>query len=250
MLQKVLLNSLLILSLVSCSASTPGAVYDPFEPVNRKVFWFNDKADTYVLKPIAQGYTYVVPSYARSRVTNFFNNLGYPVNAVGDLLQLKFSQFGVHTARFAINSTIGVAGLFEVAEDWGLEPHQEDVGIALAYWGVPDGPYLVLPFFGPSNLRDTIGSFGDRAVSWGTIPYYFDNFDSGDRDKIFISLSVLDLINSRANLLDALDAIKEGSVDYYSTVRSSYAQRRNALINDLDQQELSFDDEEFEDFED
>ena len=201
---------------------------DPIEPVNRKIFWFNNKFDEYIFEPVAEAYHYVMPSTARKGVTNFFRNLQYPVYLVSDLMQLKFGQAGTHTSRFLINTTIGVAGFIDVAKELDLEHHPEDIGSALGYWGIGPGPYLVLPFFGPSNGRDLIGLGGDTALSplvWG--PFVID-----DSEWIFLGLNVLDKVNLRARLLEAVKAGKESSMDYYTFVRTTYHQLRQNTIYD------------------
>ncbi|MDD2943021.1 MAG: VacJ family lipoprotein, partial [bacterium] len=159
-----------------------------------------------------------------------------PVYLISDLTQLKFEQFADHTGRFVVNTTFGVAGLFDVAaEHANLPRHHEDFGTALGYYEIPAGPYIVLPFLGPSNVRDGLGRIIDsvaQPVSWA-LP-----MTSASDDVVFFSnvgLRALDAIDTRAGLLEAFEAGREGSIDFYSFLRSTYFQRRHALIYDLDQ---------------
>ena len=141
--------------------ATNGDPRDPFEPLNRGIYKFNDGADALVIKPAAQFYEAIVPQFMRTGVGNFFSNLNDVIVALNSLLQGKFSQAGADVARLAVNTTVGVLGLFDFATGMGLEKHDEDFGQTLGYWGIGDGPYIVLPILGPSNLRDTVGWVGD-----------------------------------------------------------------------------------------
>jgi phospholipid-binding lipoprotein MlaA len=206
-------------------------IWDPIEPVNRAIFSFNDTLDSYLLEPVAKGYDYVLPEFARTGVRNFFENLSYPSYLVSDLVQLKFTQAARHTGRFLLNSTVGLVGTIDVAREVGLGPHKEDFGIALAYRGVPPGPYLVLPFFGPSNLRDGAGRLVDffldpvEAVS-------FTELSSSTKAAISVGGSTLRVLSQRADLLEGVKAAKESSLDYYTFVQSSYYQYRRGIMND------------------
>jgi phospholipid-binding lipoprotein MlaA len=211
---------------------------DPWEPFNRAIFSFNDTVDEYFFEPIAKGYNYVMPSRVKIGVNNLFENLSYPMYLLSDLVQLKFEQVGDHTGRFLINSTAGVLGVMDVAKDVGLAKHYEDFGVALGYDGIPGGPYLVLPFFGPGNVRDTVGKVVDNFM---TPFFYIDN------PPVTISLTGLSLIDTRRTLIDAVDLGKESSLDYYSFVRSSYHQRRQSLIYDGEPPEEEEQEEEMQD---
>lgn len=205
--------------------------WDPIEDVNRGIFWFNDQFDVYLLEPVAKGYDYVVPDSVQASVTNFFSNLQYPVHLLGDLVQFKFGQAAHHTGRFAINTTLGVVGLFDVAKEYGLEEHKEDFAIALAYHGVPPGPYIVLPFYGPSNLRDAVGLVVDTVAD----PLYWVNFSNvrqRTKNVISISTTTIKVVNKRSGLLDAVRSAKEGSVDYYLFMQAAYYQYREGLLYD------------------
>ena len=140
-------------------------INDPLEPTNRAIFSFNQEVDTYFLRPVAQGYRFAVPRYGRDRVSDFLDNLKTPLYLANDLLQGNFTMAGATIERFLLNTTFGVAGLMDVADPLGIPGHQSDFGQTMGVWGVGEGPYLVLPLFGPSNPRDAVGmaveSFGD-----------------------------------------------------------------------------------------
>src|SRR5271169_5574926 len=157
------------LALSACAGrQTPKPDYDPWETMNRKVFWFNDKADQYVLEPVAKGWNYVVPVRAQRCVSNFFNNLRFPIVFTNDLLQGKPHKALEAVARLEINTFIGGLGLFDVAADYGVPPQDEDTGQTFGVWGIPPGPYLVLPLLGPSSPRDAVGLAGDAALNFYT----------------------------------------------------------------------------------
>ena len=201
---------------------------DPLEPFNRGVFWFNDQFDTYLFQPIASGYKTVLPRGARNSVRNFFQNLRTPIYVVSDIVQLKFDQAGTHSGRFLINSTIGGLGLFDVAESFGLSHHSEDFGSALGYHGVPEGAYIVLPFLGPSNVRDLTG----RVVDGFLNPMNYVTAVSDDGEVISYSLAAVEGIDARARLDDGIKSAKETSVDYYLFIKSTYHQVRQNIIYD------------------
>ena len=199
------------------------ADYDPIEGVNRKVFWFNDKLDVYVLEPVARGWHKVAPDPVEHSVSNFFLNARSPIVIINDLLQGKPKDSGEDVARFAVNTTVGILGFMDPASRWGLERHNEDFGQTLGVWGIQPGPYLVLPVLGPSNPRDTVGLVGDWAFSiW---PFFVDQY-------ILLGARVVDTVNTRAQFLDEIKNIKETAVDYYVFVRDAYFQRRKALVSD------------------
>jgi phospholipid-binding lipoprotein MlaA len=220
------------LILLSFGSAIAEEVWDPLEPMNRKIFWFNDQVDTYLLGPVSEGYDYVMPTPVKTGVSNFFSNIKFPIYFVSDVLQLKFIQAASHTGRFLINTTIGVGGFIDIAKNMGLEHHYEDIGVALDYYGIPAGPYLVLPILGPSNFRNAIGTVADTALNPTFYPYYFDN--ATDAQKYFFSTgaNTLDAIQFRASIIDAIQAAKDTSLDYYLFVQSAYYQRRHALLTD------------------
>ena len=196
---------------------------DPIEPVNRGIFWFNGKLDDYIMTPAAKGWRWILPAPARKSVTNFFQNLLTPIDFINNLLQVKFERSGMTVARFGINSTVGILGLFDPATDWGLERYREDFGQTLGFWGVPPGPYLVLPLWGPSNPRDTVGLAADSfstVYPW-FIPFYYTLGSAG-----------VGFVNARANVLTEVEELKRASLDYYVAVRDAYLQRREAEVHD------------------
>ncbi len=147
--------------LAGCATVQTPTKGDPLEGLNRTVFKFNDKVDQYALKPVAKGYVYITPQPVRDSVTNFFSNIGDVYIAANNLLQLKITDGVEDIMRIVINTIFGVGGLFDVATLAKLPKHDNDLGLTLGHYGVPAGPYLVLPLFGPSTVRDAVGSIGD-----------------------------------------------------------------------------------------
>jgi len=212
----------------AAAAPTGGATegpldYDPWQRVNRKVFTFNDKLDQWVLEPVAKGWDYVAPKPIERSIGNFFSNLRFPVNLMNNLLQGKAVDGAKTVGRFTVNTLLGVGGFLDPASDLGLGPKEEDFGQTLGVWGVPSGPYLVLPVLGPSTVRDAPGLAVDSAAS--ITPFFIDAW-------ILAGAQVVDVINTRARFLEAVTEAKEASLDYYAFVRSAYLQRRQALIED------------------
>lgn len=205
------------------------AIWDPIEGFNRAIFWFNGKIDRYFLKPIATVYDATVPDVLQVSVKNFFSNLRFPVNLLSHLAQLKFEKAGDDTARFFVNSTLGVVGLLDVAEDLEIEEDYQDFGATLGYWGIDSGMYIMLPILGPSCSRDSIGRIVDTLAHPSFYLSYLD-LSQRETNAIMFSTRGLDLVQGRADLLEALEIGEEASFDYYSFVRSSYTQRRNALV--------------------
>jgi phospholipid-binding lipoprotein MlaA len=200
--------------------------------MNRGIFWFNDTIDVYAMEPVAQGYDEITPTPIRTGINNFFLNLRFPMYFVSDLVQFKVTQAAEHTGRFLINSSIGLFGLIDVAKHLGLEDHYEDFGLALAYHGVPPGPYLVLPFVGPSNVRDGIGYLVDLFLDPLFVFGVSSNTPAPVKDKVLLPTGALKFINIRANLLEAVEAAKSSSLDYYLFVQSAYYQHREGVLND------------------
>ncbi len=199
---------------------------DPLEGFNRAMYGFNDYFDRYLLKPVAKGYRAVMPEFARTGVSNFFSNLKDPGIMVNNLLQGKPKDSASDLGRFLVNSTLGIYGLFDVATHMGLEKHNEDFGQTFAVWGVPDGPYLVLPILGPSNFRDGFGEIPD----WYMLPTTHME-EQSTASKLF----ALRLVNRRAQLLDESDILDEAAgQDPYVFIREAYRQRRINLIYDGD----------------
>lgn len=201
---------------------------DPLEPFNRKVFAFNQAVDENFLVPLAKGYRFIMPAEFRQSIRHFINNLREPYNFANNLLQLS-PDTPKSLARFLINSTIGFFGLLDVASELGLEYDEEDFGQTLAVWGVPEGPYLVLPFLGSSNPRDAFGTI----VGIVSDPVSITLGGAG-LQIINYSLTGLNVIGLREAFLDPLEQIKANSLDYYATMRSLYRQRREKQIHDFD----------------
>lgn len=217
--------------------------YDPIEPVNRAIFDFNDTIDIYFLEPVAKFYRETLPDPIYKGIGNFFINLHYPSYLVSDIIQGKFGQALDHTGRFLINTTIGLLGFIDVAKDWGLPDHDEDFGIALAYHGVPAGPYLVVPFWGPTNVRDGLGEIVDGFLNpIGWIGY--TDLNSGTKVAIAAGAIGLRIVNTRAGLIQAVETAKESSLDYYLAVQGAYYQYRHGLMMDgADEEDEELDEE-------
>jgi len=225
-IKKILMFSVIVMT--GCATTQQNervAKIDPFEPMNRAVFSFNEVTDDYLIKPIAEAYRFVLPEFARTGVTNFFGNINDVLIGANNLLQGKPAEAANDIGRFFINSTIGILGLFDVATDMGLDKNKEDFGQTLGVWGVPDGPYVVLPLFGASNVRDAVGFVVDIETD------FILNSDKLNKDQK-ISSTVLRIVNLRANLLDSGQLLDDAAFDKYSFVRDGYLQRRRNQIYD------------------
>lgn len=200
-------------------------VYDPIEPLNRVFFVFNDKLYFWVLKPVKEGYSAVVPNDIRTVVGNFFDNLGAPVDFVNTLLQGRFKDAGVVLSRFIINSTIGVYGFGDIAaEEFDLEPQHGDFGQTLGVYGIGEGIYLCLPLFGPSNIRDGVGLFADMQVH----PYSYIGLNSEEK----IAVRAYEYVNRLSITPDVYEEIKKIALDPYVATRQAYVDyRRNLIIS-------------------
>ena len=203
---------------------------DPFEPTNRVIYAFNNGLDTVVLRPAAQVYRAVVPNFVRRPVHNALTNLSSPVLLANDMAQGHPRRAGDTFMRFLINSTAGVAGLFDVAAGWGYPAHETDFGMTLALWGIPEGPFLFLPVFGPSNPRDGIGRGGDTVLD----PFTYLTF--GGSQTFGTTRFIVGGVDTRERVLDEVDSIKRTSLDPYATFRSLYRQNRASEI-DKDRQD-------------
>lgn len=201
-------------------AEKVAADVDPWQGFNRAMFSFNDTLDTYALKPVAQGYKAVMPDIAEAGVSNFFDNLADVGTMFNNLLQGKFENAMQDLARVSFNSTFGLAGLIDVATPMGIEKHDEDFGQTLGYWGVNSGPYVVLPFFGPTTVRDGIAKYPDALLD---PVYHLD--DNGARNAVYLTR----VIDNRARLLASEKLI---SGDKYTFIRDAYLQKREFAIND------------------
>ncbi len=206
---------------------------DPIEGINRSVFAFNDALDSYLLEPVAKGWDFMLPDPVLRSVDNVFSNARYPIDLVNMLLQGELRESGVATGRFVLNTTLGMAGMFDIAATAGLEKHHEDFGQSLGVWGAGANPFLMLPFLGPSNPRDGAGTLADSLLTvW---PYFVDTYITWGVGTVYV-------VNRRAMVLDEVAAAKESSLDYYSFVRNAYHQHRRAEI--ADSPESSEDNEE------
>jgi phospholipid-binding lipoprotein MlaA len=212
----------------SAALAQDSAVYDPIEPFNRAVFAFNRGVDFIILKPIATGYKNYVPGFIQTSVASFLRNLSSPVVLLNDALQGDWVGVDNTIRRFFVNSTLGLGGLIDVASYHGLTPTpREDFGQTLGYYGVSEGPYMVLPIFGPSNLRDAFG----RVVDMLSDPYTMIARDA-EQDGLLIGRAGLTTIDTRATLLGAYDDMVATSIDPYNTVRSAYTQQRTYAVQD------------------
>lgn len=204
--------------------ANPGALRDPWEKVNRKVFAFNTAVDSAVLEPVAKGYRAVTPKFARTGVSNLLSNLRAPVTVANALLQGEGKRASVTAARFGVNSTVGVVGLFDVADALGLDQHQEDFGQTLGVWGVKPGIYLMLPFLGPSTARDLVGDVVDNAFH----PLTYANGE--DAPAVRGGLAALSVVSARESAIETIDDLRANSPDPYVTIRSVYGQSRESAI--------------------
>lgn len=221
------------LLLSACAARPPPNPKDPLEPLNRRVYQFNDAIDRAVIKPAATAYRKLLPSPVRASVTNFFGNLQDAWSGVNNALQLKGAASSESFARFGVNTFFGLGGLLDIATEMRIERHTKDFGHTLGYWGVGPGPYLVLPLLGPSTLRDaaalTVDSQGNLLSNVSDVPA---------RN----TASAVNLLNRRANLLEATRMLDEVALDPYTFTRDAFLQRRRSTIydgNPPDEEELA-----------
>jgi phospholipid-binding lipoprotein MlaA len=228
----LLLGSLVISITLAGCATTPTTVASPDDPWagwNRGTQTFNDNLDKAILKPLAKGYQWITPEFVSEGITNFFSNINDIGVTINDLLQFKLAQSGMDGSRFLINTTAGVAGFIDVAKLIDLPKHKEDFGQTLGYWGVPSGSYLVLPFFGPSSPRDTVGLIGDALLNPLT---YVSVFGGTAVNAAVAGSRVVDVTDRRANLMTTEKIVDEGAVDRYDFIKNSYEQNRDYLIHD------------------
>jgi phospholipid-binding lipoprotein MlaA len=217
----------LVGTMVGC-ASIPAGVapspHDPWEPFNRSVFEFNEGLDAYLLKPVVAGYRFVLPEFVRDGIYNFFSNYSDIYTALQNILQGKPDYAFNDLMRVVVNTTFGLGGLIDMATPGGLPKHKEDWGQTFGVWGIPSGPYVVLPFFGPSNVRDTFGTAADLESD-----YLFRLLpDIALRN----SLTGLRVVNARNTYYEAGDLLDGAAIDKYSFVRDAYIQRRQYQINE------------------
>jgi phospholipid-binding lipoprotein MlaA len=240
----------LALSLALATGCSTTAGPDPWERMNRGTFAFNEAADQWLIEPVAKGWDFVLPELVQTGIANFFENLRFPIYFGNNLLQGEIEQGYLEIWRFLLNSTAGVAGFVDVASMAGWPHHDEDFGLTLGHWGVPRGPYLVLPIFGASTVRDTVGLGGDAAMSVYSyfVPIY-----------VPIAARATDLLNKRAIFLEEVAQSREEAFDFYVFVRSAYLQNREHRLTGVADTtssgaaEASEDEEDlyyFDDFED
>jgi phospholipid-binding lipoprotein MlaA len=207
---------------------------DPWERMNRGIFGFNEGADRWVVEPIAKGMDFLIPDPAERSIRKFFENSLIPIHLTNALLQCKPVAAFEDLARFVINTTIGIAGFFDPATHFGLEAHHEDFGQTFGYWGIPSGPYLVLPVLGPSNPRETVGLIADSAAL--VYPWFVPIYVSS-------AIGVGRQLNRRSLALDSIAAEREAALDYYVFVRNAFLSYRENQIRDRDEDEEADDDE-------
>jgi len=217
----LLLGVVMLLLLQACATVKSSDARDPWEPMNRSIYQFNDVIDTVALKPVAQIYVKVLPSMVRTGVSNFMGNLGDVWSMANSALQLKGQATLETFMRINVNTFMGLGGILDVATEMGIQRRREDFGQTLGYWGAKPGPYVMLPFFGPSTLRDALAFPVDMQ---GNVINSFT--DSTTRNALFVTR----LVDTRAGLLNTVDAIKASSLDPYSFVRDAYLQKR---LNDI-----------------
>ncbi len=228
------LGGLVLLGFVSGCATPPTdpdalaefeAANDPLEPMNRDIFDFNNWVDRNAIKPVATGYRDVIPEGIRDSSQNFINNLRTPIIFINDLLQGETGRAAETLMRFIVNTTAGVVGIFDAAGEMGLERHEEDFGQTLAVWGVPEGPYLMLPLLGPSNVRDSAGALVDIFV---IDP--LNLVSVVELDYFGYGTVIIGGLNRRVAVLGTLEEVERTAIDYYAAIRSLYRQQRNDQI--------------------
>lgn len=219
---RLALSFILILSVIlSGCATTRSNPADPIEPFNRAVFQFNESVDKAIFKPTAQAYRAVVPKAVRTIITNVFSNIHEVFNIANNLLQGKPVETVESFMRFSINSVFGLGGMVDIASKMGLQAHKQDFGLTLGTWGIPSGPYLVLPFLGPSTLRDSaeVGIFfiADPVTLYPDVP-------------VRNTANAIRFVNVRTNLLNTENLLEQAALDKYSFIRDAYLQRREYLL--------------------
>ncbi len=226
--------------LQGCTHVAKPAEGDPWEGMNRDVMGFNDVMDESIMQPVAKGYQYIMPKFLDAGITNAFYNLNDVGVTVNDFLQWKPEQGIKNTWRFVINSTFGLAGFIDVGEVIGLPRQDEDVNQTLAVWGVPRGPFIMLPLYGPSYIRGVVGRAGDMALHPLTYVAAFLGVGVG---WTVTGLNTLDVIDARADLLGLEKVVDEAAIDRYSFIKSGYTQQQDYLINDGRYEMIELDDE-------
>lgn len=217
--------------------------YDPWEPLNTKVFEFNRQVDRWILKPIAKGYNFVVPNPVQIGVSNFFYHLRFPPRFFNNIFQGKWKGAGVEVGRFLVNSTLGFAGFVDVAKDMDLNTPEEDTGQTLGFYGVKPGPYLVVPFLPPFTVRDFAGYFGDlflNPINWmvaplievNNVPSVIAHRNRTTTTFVQIGGHAFEIMNDRSLNLEKFQGVEEATLDLYSAVRNAYLQKRAKAIRE------------------
>lgn len=220
-----------------------GEEYDPWEPLNTKVFEFNRQVDRWVLKPAAQGYNAVVPNPVQIGISNLFYNIRFPSRLINNLVQGKLSGAGTEVGRFLLNSTFGLGGLVDVAKYMNITTPEEDTGQTLGYYGMKPGPYVVLPFLPPFTLRDLVGYVGDIAlnpINWMVFPIIeVDGIPSlvAHHNRTTSSIAqiggrVEEILNDRSLNLEKFQGVEEATLDLYTAVKNAYIQKRRNQIRE------------------
>ncbi len=227
--------------------ATPGEEgldeYDPWEPVNAKVFEFNRQFDKWILKPVAKGYNFVVPNPVQVGVSNFFYNLRFPPRFLNNVFQGKVKGAGIEAGRFLVNSTVGIGGLIDVAQHLDLKTPEEDTGQTLGFYGVGPGPYVVLPLLPPFTVRDLVGYVGDifmNPINWLVaplievegVPSAIPHKDRTTTTFIQTGSRVFEIVNDRSLNLEKFQGVEEATLDLYTAVRNAYLQRRAKAIQE------------------
>lgn len=231
------------LALSACATAPdpgPGDIADPYEGFNRRMFAFNNGVDKYALAPAANVYKAVTPEFARDRVSDFLGNLRSPVTFANDVLQAEPSRAGTTLARFGINTTVGLLGLWDAAEHMGIDGHREDFGQTLAVWGVDSGPYLVMPLLGPTTPRDLFGRGVDAAID----PVNYVQFDN-DEDTdlaIRVGLGIVGAFNARVALDDQIETLNSQPEPYIALRRIYSSSRQAEIANGKVDEDTAYDD--------
>ncbi|MFP8880495.1 MAG: VacJ family lipoprotein [Myxococcota bacterium] len=225
-----LVAALVALSCVLGAGVASAEDEDPWEGFNRKIYRFNEGADKYVIGPVAKGWNFLLPDQVELAIDRFFENIRFPIRFLNDLLQAKPLAAAEDLGRFVINSSIGLAGFFDPASKLGIKGHNEDFGQTLGYWGVPPGPYLVLPILGPSSPRHTSGRIVDSAAA--VYPYFTFLW-------VPVAVTATDMLNYRALIEETLTAEREAALDFYVFQRNAYMQHRENLVRDREEDESS-----------
>ena len=216
--------SLVVVTLLGCAAAPAKKdPRDPWERLNRTTYKFNDKLDKAVLRPISHGYQKVTPQVVRTGVSNFFDNLGYPIVIVSDLLQARFTYFARDTGRLLMNTTLGIGGLLDPATHAGLQKNENDFGLVVGYWGLSKGPYFVIPFLGPGDVRDGLARIPSGYLS----PQNYVN-----NNWIKYSVWAVELLDARYRLIP-LEGALDSSYDPYLFMKNAYLQRRDYLLDTI-----------------